>query len=179
MREVKNWETSLIIYESPHRVKGCLRDLAEVLGGDRQAAVCRELTKKFEEISRASLADLVVAFADREVKGEVVIVIDRAAAAAINSADVEHALAAALQVHSVKEASQIVAEKFGMSKRDAYQMALRLGEGTEAELVTYCHSGQRSELAAEILRAAGYDAANYRGSWHEWSRDASLPVENG
>ena len=131
MREVKNWESSLIIYESPHRVKGCLRDLAEVLGGDRQAAVCRELTKKFEEISRASLADLVIAFADREVKGEVVIVIDRAAAAAINSADVEHALAAALQVHSVKEASQIVAEKFGMSKRDAYQMALRLGEGTE------------------------------------------------
>ena len=131
MREVKNWESSLIIYESPHRVKGCLRDLAEVLGGDRQAAVCRELTKKFEEISRASLADLVFAFADREVKGEVVIVIDRAEAAAINNADVEHALAAALQVHSVKEASQIVAEKFGMSKRDAYQMALRLGEGTE------------------------------------------------
>jgi 3-mercaptopyruvate sulfurtransferase SseA len=46
-------------------------------------------------------------------------------------------------------------------------------------IVTYCHSGQRSELAAEILRAAGYRAANYRGSWHEWSRDESLPADTG
>jgi thiosulfate/3-mercaptopyruvate sulfurtransferase len=37
-------------------------------------------------------------------------------------------------------------------------------------VVTYCHSGQRSELAATLLRAAGVDAVNYPGSWHEWSR---------
>lgn len=60
----------------------------------------------------------------------------------------------------------------------AEQIAERLGP-PGARVVTYCHSGQRSELAAEILRAAGYDAANYRGSWHEWSRDDSLPVETG
>jgi thiosulfate/3-mercaptopyruvate sulfurtransferase len=39
-----------------------------------------------------------------------------------------------------------------------------------AELVTYCHSGHRSEIAAARLRAAGLDAENYAGSWHEWSR---------
>lgn len=46
--------------------------------------------------------------------------------------------------------------------------------GIEADqrLVTYCHSGQRSELAAALLRAAGVDAVNYEGSWHEWSRRA-------
>ena len=60
----------------------------------------------------------------------------------------------------------------------AEEIAQRLGP-PGATVVTYCHSGQRSELAAEILRAAGYDAANYRGSWHEWSRDGSLPVETG
>lgn len=60
----------------------------------------------------------------------------------------------------------------------AEEIAHRIGP-PGAEVVTYCHSGQRSELAAEILRAAGYDAANYRGSWHEWSRDDSLPVETG
>ena len=60
----------------------------------------------------------------------------------------------------------------------AEEIAERLGP-PGAQIVTYCHSGQRSELAAEILRAAGYDAANYRGSWHEWSRDTSLPAETG
>ncbi len=48
-----------------------------------------------------------------------------------------------------------------------------------AEIVTYCHSGGRSQHAAEALRAAGYGARNYEGSWHEWSRDESLPAEGG
>ena len=47
-----------------------------------------------------------------------------------------------------------------------------------AEVVVYCHSGSRSALAASVLAAAGYRARNYPGSWHEWSRDDSLPVEN-
>ena len=46
-----------------------------------------------------------------------------------------------------------------------------------AEVITYCHSGSRSALAAELLRAAGYDARNNRGSWAEWSQDPSLPAE--
>jgi thiosulfate/3-mercaptopyruvate sulfurtransferase len=47
----------------------------------------------------------------------------------------------------------------------------------ETEVIAYCHTGQRSAYAVEILRAAGFDARNYPGSWHEWSRDAELPVE--
>jgi thiosulfate/3-mercaptopyruvate sulfurtransferase len=50
-----------------------------------------------------------------------------------------------------------------------------LSEG--AEIVAYCHSGSRSALAALALRSAGYDARNYPGSWHEWSRHDELPVE--
>jgi thiosulfate/3-mercaptopyruvate sulfurtransferase len=59
------------------------------------------------------------------------------------------------------------------------QIRERLGPAEDVELVAYCHSGSRSELATEILRAAGYRASNYRGSWHEWSRDESLPAETG
>ena len=59
------------------------------------------------------------------------------------------------------------------------QIRERLGSPEALELVAYCHSGSRSELAAEILRSLGYRASNYRGSWHEWSRDESLPVELG
>ena len=46
-----------------------------------------------------------------------------------------------------------------------------------AQIVAYCHSGSRSALAALALRAAGYDARNYPGSWHEWSRHDELPAE--
>jgi thiosulfate/3-mercaptopyruvate sulfurtransferase len=49
--------------------------------------------------------------------------------------------------------------------------------GEAGELVTYCHSGSRSALATLALRAAGYDARNYAGSWHEWSRHPELPIE--
>ena len=55
----------------------------------------------------------------------------------------------------------------------------RIGPPEEAELVAYCHSGSRSQLAADILSSLGYRASNYRGSWHEWSRDVSLPSETG
>jgi thiosulfate/3-mercaptopyruvate sulfurtransferase len=55
--------------------------------------------------------------------------------------------------------------------------ALHLEPG--AEVIVYCHSGQRSAIAARILRALGYDARNYPGSWHEWSRHEDLPVETG
>lgn len=69
-----------------------------------------------------------------------------------------------------------VQELLGLS---ADEVRKRLGPPEEVELVTYCHSGSRSELAAEILTAHGYRVANYRGSWHEWSRDESLPAETG
>ena len=52
-----------------------------------------------------------------------------------------------------------------------------VGAAPGSEVVAYCHSGQRSATAVEILAAAGYRARNYRGSWHEWSHDASLPAE--
>jgi thiosulfate/3-mercaptopyruvate sulfurtransferase len=52
--------------------------------------------------------------------------------------------------------------------------AVGLPEGTE--IVAYCHVGSRSDVATQVLRAAGYEARNYVGSWHEWSRDDSLPV---
>ena len=51
-----------------------------------------------------------------------------------------------------------------------------VGEPPGTEIVTYCHSGSRSQTAAQILGAAGYRARNYAGSWHEWSRRDDLPA---
>jgi len=47
-----------------------------------------------------------------------------------------------------------------------------------AEVIAYCHSGSRSAMAVELLRAAGYAARNYVGSWHQWADDETLPVED-
>jgi thiosulfate/3-mercaptopyruvate sulfurtransferase len=52
-----------------------------------------------------------------------------------------------------------------------------VGLAPGAEIAAYCHSGSRSALAVQILSAAGYEARNYAGSWHEWSRRNELPAE--
>jgi thiosulfate/3-mercaptopyruvate sulfurtransferase len=59
---------------------------------------------------------------------------------------------------------------------DGPQLRERVGLPEGTELVVYCHSGSRSMLAAQALRSLGYDARNYVGSWHEWSR-TDLPLE--
>ena len=52
-----------------------------------------------------------------------------------------------------------------------------LGLEPSAEVVAYCHGGSRSAMAVQILRSLGYEARNYVGSWHEWSRHDDLPLE--
>jgi thiosulfate/3-mercaptopyruvate sulfurtransferase len=61
--------------------------------------------------------------------------------------------------------------------RSAVEVRALVGLPEGAEVVAYCHSGSRSAFAVHVLRGAGYDARNYVGSWHEWSRDLTLPAE--
>lgn len=68
-------ERTIILYESPHRLAKALKELAEYFGADRQAAVCRELTKMFEETRKGTLAELAAHYEAHAPKGEIVLVI--------------------------------------------------------------------------------------------------------
>jgi len=68
-------ERTIILYESPHRLQKCLAELAQYFGAERQAAVCRELTKIYEETRKGSLAELAAHYELHAAKGEIVIVV--------------------------------------------------------------------------------------------------------
>ena len=120
---------TLVFYESPKRVGACLSDLAQVLGADRPAALCRELTKKFEEVQRGNLSDLASEFQSKQVKGEIVLIVDRAHSETVNESDVEDSLKRALETHSVRDAADLVSEMYNLPRRPIYQKALKLGKG--------------------------------------------------
>jgi 16S rRNA (cytidine1402-2'-O)-methyltransferase len=75
LNELKSEDKTIIIYESPYRLVKTLEDIREVLG-DRQIAVCRELTKKFEEIVRGKAGEVLEKFREKKPKGEVVVVVE-------------------------------------------------------------------------------------------------------
>ena len=75
LREIAREPRTQIIYESPYRLLKTLQQLAQVMGGDRPAAVCREISKKFAETQRGSLDELVAHFTEVEPKGEIVLIV--------------------------------------------------------------------------------------------------------
>ncbi len=128
LKELAPLQATLVLYESPNRINQILDELVQSHGAGRYAAVCRELTKRFEEVTRGSLADLRDGFAGRDVKGENVLVIDRGAEVRASAETVEQALVQAMAQMTVKDAAAAVAEAFGLPRRDVYQMALKRGK---------------------------------------------------
>ena len=111
-----------VLFEAPHRLGAALADMAEVLGADRRAVVCRELTKTHEEVRRGTLAELA-AWAQGEVRGEVTLVL-----AGAPEPDVEASPAELVRLVGVreqaglsrKEAVVAVAAETGLPRRDVY-----------------------------------------------------------
>ncbi|MTI03108.1 16S rRNA (cytidine(1402)-2'-O)-methyltransferase [Roseibium sp. RKSG952] len=120
---------TLVFYESPKRISSSLADLADVLGSDRQAALCRELTKKFEEVRRGTLGELAEEYQSKTVKGEIVLLVDRSHSQSVKESDVEEALIKALETHSVRDAADLISEMYNLPRRPIYQKALKLGKG--------------------------------------------------
>ena len=126
LEQMASVAATVVLYDSPKRVGRLLGELVQSFGGERQAAVCRELTKRFEQVSRGTLATLADQFAGQTVKGEIVVVIDRSAGVVADPLSVETALRAALATGSVRDAATDVAQAYGLARKDVYARALKL-----------------------------------------------------
>ncbi|HUF98406.1 MAG TPA: 16S rRNA (cytidine(1402)-2'-O)-methyltransferase [Ilumatobacter sp.] len=118
---------TVVLYEAPHRLERTMADLLAACGPDRPVAVCRELTKLFEEVIRGTLGSIDVGMP----RGEYVVVIGGAAppdSSSITDDDVRDALRAALATgSSTRDAVAMVAEQLGVPKRHVYALAITLG----------------------------------------------------
>ncbi len=125
LEQVSKIRHTVILFESPQRVGVSLADMLEVCGPEREAVVCRELTKRHEEVVRGSLSNLHARFADRTVKGEIVILL-AAAEFSETELDAMALLGELLETMSVSRAAAEAARLTGLSKRDLYAQALEL-----------------------------------------------------
>lgn len=130
LQDLAGIQGTLVFYESPKRLGAMLRDAAQVLGGGRQAAVCRELTKKFEEVQRGTLDVLALKYAKTGPKGEIVVLIDRPGSESVNSVDLETELNKAMENMSVRDAADMIAQAHDLPRRQVYQAALALRKET-------------------------------------------------
>ncbi|MDV7354147.1 16S rRNA (cytidine(1402)-2'-O)-methyltransferase [Rhodococcus oxybenzonivorans] len=123
LRELVNEPRACVFFEAPHRLADCLTDAVEVLGGTRRAAVCRELTKTYEEVRRGTLSELAEWSAEG-VRGEITVVVEGATIVASDPADlvdeVERLVADGTRL---KDACALVATP-GVSKRELYETVL-------------------------------------------------------
>ncbi|MBM1220139.1 16S rRNA (cytidine(1402)-2'-O)-methyltransferase [Ponticoccus sp. SC2-23] len=126
--ELRDLPMTLVIYESPHRVAATVARMAEILGPDRPAAICRELTKKFEEVIRGPIGTLATQLAEGQTRGEYVIVLGKGETEVTGEDDLRAALKDALRTMRVKDAANMVAGAMGVPRRDVYQMALELSK---------------------------------------------------
>ncbi|MEM0949257.1 MAG: 16S rRNA (cytidine(1402)-2'-O)-methyltransferase [Pseudomonadota bacterium] len=125
IEELRDVPATLVFFETARRSLESVKCLADTLGGDRHAALCRELTKKFEETRRGTLDDLARSIEVDPPRGEVVLLVDRNRMAA-GPDERDKMLTEALRTMTVKDAARHVSDALNLPKRDVYQAALSL-----------------------------------------------------
>ena len=126
LRELATEPRTLVFFEAPHRIADTLADLATTFGAERPAAVCRELTKTYEEIRRGGLAELADWAAEHRPRGEITVVVagapprpeERPADAELRAAVAAREAAG----DSRRDAIQAIADAYGLRKRDVYAL---------------------------------------------------------
>jgi 16S rRNA (cytidine1402-2'-O)-methyltransferase len=126
LTELGQVKATLVFYEAGPRLAASLSAIAETYG-DREVAVARELTKKFEEVVTGTASELATRYAAQEPKGEIVLIIGPPADdVAYDTGDVDAALREALDTMSAAKAAGVIAKRFGLERSDVYARATQL-----------------------------------------------------
>ena len=142
LSELASETRTIIIYEAPHRLKSTLKELSDVLGEDRKLSVCKELTKRYENVFLTTFQEACAYYDNNEPKGEYVLVIQGKSREIIKQEEVKTWEAMTIEEHmkvytdkgmDKKEAMKVVAKDRGVSKRDIYNELLKQERGEENE----------------------------------------------
>lgn len=128
LEPLKTLPCALVFYESPHRVTECVADMVAVLGGERELVIARELTKLFEQIHACPLGealDWLAADGNRQ-RGEFVLIVQGAPAAAADTGHLRDTLATLLAAVPLKQAVALAVQLTGEKKNIVYELALEL-----------------------------------------------------
>ncbi|MGN9774413.1 16S rRNA (cytidine(1402)-2'-O)-methyltransferase [Micromonospora sp. H33] len=129
LRALATEERTLIFFEAPHRIAAALADLAAAFGADRPAALCRELTKTYEEVLRRPLGQLAEWAAEGEPRGEITLVVAGAPAVAAERPDDDTLRAAVAEREAAgrsrRDAVTEVAAEYGLRRREVYDVVHR------------------------------------------------------
>lgn len=129
LEQLKNETQTMIFYEAPHRILECVKDMSEVFGSERKVGFAREITKTFETIKQFTFTELVsfIEHDKNQQKGEIVLVVAGSTQQKdLQQEKLDEILTRMLKDLSVKAASQLAADLFGIKKKVTYQRALEL-----------------------------------------------------
>ena len=126
LEQLRNRSETMIFYEAPHRLKKTLKVMAEVFGDDRQAVLARELTKRYEEFSRGSLAEIIAFYDEHQPRGEYVVLVagnphpdeEEEEETGTPVEQIDQAISEGL---STKEAIKLVAKKNKLNRQELYK----------------------------------------------------------
>jgi probable S-adenosylmethionine-dependent methyltransferase, YraL family len=133
LQELRSDRYSIVVYETPHRLKESLDDIREILG-DRRMVLAREVSKIHEEFLRGRVSEVIGEVRNREIRGEVTLVIEGCSDLDPPSEDVLSEEIARLIADGmrVKEIAEVLGEKYGYSKRQIYALAMDRARNTNS-----------------------------------------------
>lgn len=121
-----NVQATLVFFESARRLPKTLASIRDIMGSSRPVAVCREITKKFEEVWRGNAEELATRATHSPLKGEIVVLVDQTEPSKIPMEIIEVDLRQALSKMSMSDAVKVISEAHPLNRREVYQLALSI-----------------------------------------------------